>query len=338
MAGRPIFGTVRYALDEPTEYKDIILSLVGKGKCSWTETQRSSQKRTSRTYTGSEIFVENYISFRGNNPGITAVFPVGTYEYQFTFVLPEDIPPSYISTTGTIKYKIGLKFVKLSVFSINKKFTTTINVYGYVKPELFESNTIFGLNKSLLRPFSKRNHLINLKADIASTFFNPGQNANISFIVTNDTDVKINSVKTELMCYTTYTADCGQTRFETTIIKESTVETLSVPADAVANMESVMQVLAHLYSIQNCRIIKREFKVKVTLRLPMPYINAYVEISIVIGKKRNDRNAEISFLDREMPDPSVEAVAGMTDIPPSYWEAMNEDIYEKEHKEDQEND
>lgn len=340
-AGRPVVGSVKYAVDEPTEYKDIVISLVGEGECSWTESRRnivvgSNHNRHNRhghveqhhdqrhkTYRGTEVFIANYTSILNKQPGCTAILPVGTYEYQFRYMLPKNIPPSFNDSICTITYQIGIKFEKPSLFKFHKKFTTAFNVYGYVEPVSLEGNTLFGLEKSLLRPFSKRKHMINLKANISSTLFAPGQNADIVFAVTNDSDVKITSIKTELVCYTTYFANCGRKKESKKFIKESTVETLSIPADAVANMASVMQVQADLYSIQNCRIIKNEYKLKVTLRLPIPYTNASMELPIVVGEKRNERNTEVAFFAGQVPGPSVQAVERLANGPPSYWEVTS---------------
>lgn len=336
-AGGAVLGTVQYSIDEPTEYKDIKLCLIGKGECTWSESRQRHGRRggTNRKYfKGTEVYVATYISILNKHPGLTAIILPGTYEYNFRFMLPDNIPPSFKNSTCTIAYQIKIKFKKQAFFSINKQFTADLTVYGSVEPAGPEGNVSFGLEKTLLRPFSKRTQMINLKADILNTIFSPGQNADISFTVTNITDVKLTSLKTELLCYTTYIANCGRRKETSKTIKESTVETPSVPADAVANLTSVLPIQAHLYSIQNCRIMKKEYKVKVTLRLPVPYINASVEVPIVIGEMRGNRDNEGAMFARDAPGTSVETVEveGSAYGPPSYWEVMYEDFDEKEYK------
>lgn len=330
-AGRPVRGSVRYTVEGPTEFQDIILSLVGKGKCSWTETHSNvgnNRRQRSVTYEGTEVILSNYMSIVTKKPGFTAFLPAGTYEYQFKFELPKNIPSSFKNSTCTIAYRIGLKFIKPNLFSCSKKFTTAINVIGFVKFVSPEGNVLFDLKKSLVRPLSKRNHIISLQTGISNSLISPGHNANISFAITNNTDVKITSVKTELICYKTYTANCGRRKFGKKMIFESTVDTPSIPADSIVNMTVLMPVPAHLYSIQNCKIMEQEYKVKVTLKLPMPYINASKKHSIVIGKKRDD---EVALFAGDVFGYTDEAVPGMEDAPPSYWEVMNEDKEEKEN-------
>lgn len=312
-AGETVTGIARYATDVAEEYKDIVLSFVGKGICSWTETRHTTKGIESVTYTGTDVYTAQYISIHDRGPEPTFILPVGRYEYRFRFFLPKDIPPSFENDVCSIKYKLALKFEKPNSFNIqHKTYGSEVNVFGYVKAESAEGNIYFGLYKTLFKPFSKKVSEANLKGELSKTLFNPGQSADLHYEVTNDTDVTIPSVKTELICHTTYTANCGRKKQSDTTIKECTVETPSVPDNAIANMSNTIPILPHLYSIQNCRIMVKKYKLKVTVRFPIPFFNASTEIPIVIGEVYGDYDVERS-------------VQETVKKPPSYLEANKSD-------------
>lgn len=326
-AGGTVSGSVRYAVDEPFEYKYIIISLEGEGLCIFPSLKPSLT--LSQTCMGEHDFVREtkYIS-----PGIRqekyCILPVGTYESEFNFVLPKNIPYPYKDNLCKLTYRIELRFETPSIFK-RKEFSAPINVLAYVTPNLPEENTAFGLEKTLIRPFSQKTHTINLKGKISNTFFTPGQNAELSFAVTNDTDTAIYSIESKLVRYTTYRGDCGRTKENVAIIKESAVETPGVPANGIANLTSVMPVPENAYTIQNCKIIQIQYRVRVTVRLYMPYTNASTEIPVVIGHKYIDENTEVASAVTEksgcsFAEAAIEATECDDDSPPSYWEVMME--------------
>lgn len=315
-AGTPVTGVVRYIVDEPGRYKDIILSLIGKGKCEWSE----RHGKTTVYYSGKEVFTEQHLSIHQKGPEDAFILPIGTYERPFTFVLPNNIPSSFKNKTCTIAYKLVLKFERPGFFSIHKKFHTEIKVIGDVHPIKPDGITVTELDKTLFTPFKKRKNLINLQAETPNSVFRPGEGVVVNYKVTNNTDIIIPTVKAELVCKNTYIANCGNKKKSTKTISECTVEMPSVPDNAIANLASTIQIPDHLYTIQNTRIMTIEYRIKVTLRLPMPYINASTKIPIVIGERQGAYYEEFN-----VPNPE-DGVAE----PPSYFEVMDESKEDKE--------
>ncbi|KAG6460217.1 hypothetical protein O3G_MSEX011834 [Manduca sexta] len=94
-----------------------------------------------------------------------------------------------------------------------------------------------------------------------------------------------------------------------TLLRESIVQSTSIPKDAIVNLKQEISTPPDMVSI-NSRVIKVEFLLKVIARLPMPHLNASVEIPIVIGEKLEE---------------SLEV-----EPHPSYWEVMSEEEKVKE--------
>lgn len=78
---------------------------------------------------------------------------------------------------------------------------------------------------------------------------------------------------------------------------------------------------ASLYSI-NAKVMLQEYSLKVTVRLPIPHVNACVDIPIIIGATRVEKAVEAI----EEGKPSVGFVEpNEVDELPSYWEVMCEE-------------
>lgn len=319
-AGQPVTGIVRYTVDEAARYKDVVISLIGKGKCSWQKSRKNHHKgrNETRTYIGREVYTEQCISLHNKGSDGAFVLPIGTYERPFSFVLPNNIPSSFKDNTCTIKYKLVIKFEKPNFLSVHQKFDLEIDVIGNVHPIALEGRTVTELKKTLFKPFKKRKHHVHVETEIANTTFKPGNQVKINFKVTNDSDVVVPSVKAELICNTTYTSDCGRRKKRYKTINECTAETPSVPDNAVANMSSAMLLAGYLYTIQHSRIMFNEYSIQITLRLPMPHINTSVKIPIVIGEKYGEDDVEMYMPGTELEEP------------PSYFQVMNEDKEDKE--------
>lgn len=283
--GSKVNGVIKYAIDEPTEYKDIVLSFIGKGQCKWTVSSGNGKKSQSTTFIGTEQYFSEKINFIEGQEKTVTLKP-GSFGFPFEFSLPFECPSSYKDDTCTIKYEIQLKFVKPSFFSINKTFNEEVIVQSYVIPPRFEGKAVFGLEKNLLKLFSSKDHKINLKTSISNKIFSAGETAELEFAVTNDTDVRLTSLRTELIENIVYTSKSGEQKELTKTVSKLTTETPGVPENAKANMSTAIPIIREYYSIQNSSIIYRKFKLKVTVRLPIPYINDSVEIPIIIGERR----------------------------------------------------
>ncbi|KAG6460216.1 hypothetical protein O3G_MSEX011837 [Manduca sexta] len=308
--GQSVNGVVKYALDQPLEVNCVMLSLIGKGYCRWSESKTVNKKRRTVYYTGKEEYYKTSINVIEKNSDEVQIIPVGSYEIPFEFFLPLGIPPSFKGYHGYVSHMLRLKFKRPGIFKIDKRFFSEFPVRSCINGEA-EGPLVFGVEKTLTKPFSKRKHVVNLKVNIDKTSLTPEDKAHLDLVVTNDTSITITDIKSELIQRITYTANCGRTNVCDKILKQSTVKSTSIPNDAVANLRQEIATLPDMVSI-NTKVIKVEFKLRVTVRLPLPHLNAPVEIPIVIGEK----------LEREE--------SPEDDPPPSYWEVMNEEEKVKE--------
>uniref|UniRef100_A0A2A4JQS2 Arrestin C-terminal-like domain-containing protein n=1 Tax=Heliothis virescens TaxID=7102 RepID=A0A2A4JQS2_HELVI len=303
-AGQCVTGTLKYPIDKPTRYDSIDISFVGKGRCHWSETD--SQGQTDH-FSNEEV----YVSIHQNvfTPVGDEMIEPGDYEYPFEFLLPDDIPSSVKSPNCNIQYKVIVKFAKNKTLSSDYEYGTEVPVYGYVKPCYLQIKEplIFGVVKKLLS--FNANNKITVKAEIDRTCVNPGESIHLMITATNDSNVAI-TIKSELVHCITYLSSgkVPTKKILTATVTGSEETSPTIKENSVTKLARTVQILDTLYSIQNSKIMIGEYKVKVTIQVPFPHINADVQVPVVIGWRREEPES-LSYPD---------------EMPPSYSEAIND--------------
>uniref|UniRef100_A0A2A4JRA1 Arrestin C-terminal-like domain-containing protein n=1 Tax=Heliothis virescens TaxID=7102 RepID=A0A2A4JRA1_HELVI len=285
-AGLPVSGKLKYSLDTVTRYDSIDISLIGKGWCRWSETDCDTvhfflNKEDNVTLT------KNIFNAKPNDGKVLA----GKYEYLFKFILPVNVPSSFKNKTCTIIYKVIAKFVESGSVNHTDKFDVEVPVRGYVEPCSPEP-LIFGLKKELFS-FTSKNQ-VTVKGKIEKTFLQPGENIALRLTINNDSDVPVNLL-TELYAFHTYTSDKiknNARKFERESVRSTAGVSPTLKEKSVSRLTCIVPTRAS-YTIQNSNVLKREYLVRVTARLPFPYFNEYVEIPVVIGEKKEEYKDEI---------------------------------------------
>ncbi|XP_022814871.1 uncharacterized protein LOC111348478 [Spodoptera litura] len=293
-AGELVTGTLKYFIDKPTQYKIISMCFLGKGECEWTETD--SNKNT--VYYRNE---ENYLNLTVNILSNREDFISGGFEYPIRFLLPIDIPPSFNDDTCTIEYKITVSFMKANSM-LKKEFVVEIPVTSYVNPCSLEP-MIFALKKTLS---FRINNKINVKGEIIKTCITPGDNIHMIVTVNNGSNLVV-FIKTELIKRLTYISSCNNKEHNEEVIK-NTSTIASVAANGVANLVCVVPTYHNLCSIQHTKVMTGEYKIRLTVKVPFPHINAVLDIPVAIGPRKHEFIAPAAVYyqyNREQPSCSV---------------------------------
>lgn len=321
--GEEVTGIVKYTFDEPTEAKDIVLSLVGKGSCSFDRVEPGLGRHLLRPTFYHET--EDYICQNKQilDKSETAL-QQGTYEYPFQFVLPKDIPSSYhdrsemlsiVSHRCTISYNITIKFEMPGLFA-NKTYNKEIIVSaGFEQPTPNEPRCYEGA-KTLFAPFTSSNNIVRLKGETTKSFYSPSESIKLMITIHNDTDITLDSIRCELVRKLLLRSKkIYNPSYTIEKCVEKVVEGCWITAPGIPHGEEKSFPVAvptrPVCTIKNSKIISVEYTVKVTAVIPFPHTNLSVEVPIVIG--------EIIEGSRVSPANTT------SDEPPPYWEAMGED-------------
>ena len=84
-------------------------SFLGKGYCHWTEQKGTGDNRRTVSYSGHEQFFDCISPLFGSLPnsnGPKLTLPAGQSTYQFVFTIPQNLPSSFESGIGYIRYEM----------------------------------------------------------------------------------------------------------------------------------------------------------------------------------------------------------------------------------------
>ncbi|KAJ8730545.1 hypothetical protein PYW08_001958 [Mythimna loreyi] len=274
--GEPVIGKVKYVINKPTKFKTIDINFLGKAKCAWSV---PGPEKTTIEYFNEEEYVNDNINIFKSKHGQEDLLS-GTFEYPYEFELPANIPSTIkFNLLCKIEYKVIVVFVLKSFWASVKKFSEEFPVYGFVSPCSPEP-LIFSLQKKVIS--LKDISTVDVKAEIEKTFLAPGEDIILKLTINNDTDVPV-TIKTELVEYCTCIANDKTNKVFTSPLTY-TKSTRSVEKKSSSVITCIVPILLKWCSIQNSKILKGEFKVRVTAKLPFPYTNAFVEAPVVIGE------------------------------------------------------
>lgn len=320
-SGELVSGLIKYAVDEPTSLEKITISLKGIGYIQAVE--RSRQKnRQDRYYNNSEVYLDIDEVIQSEK----IVLPVGSYEKEFAFRLPQNIPSTFkfhyrdynVQIKSRIKYYVRIKFVKTGMFSFAKHFRKEIPVVSSITPRLSTEPILIGEQKKLTQPFSCRKSIVHIKANVIDSIIPIGGTVRFQYEVINDTNININSVISRLVEIHTFALSRSVITYED--IEGTDAKTGTLKPGESKSFDIQFAVPSYLVSLEHSKIISRRYQVVVTARMPLPHRDVNLIIPIQIGDAvvRED----------------------ITDPPPSYWEAMGEvtkdDTIDNEQFEDRE--
>ena len=113
-SGSEISGIVRVGVaDAKSNYKQIQISLKGKGVVKWTQNTDTGVV----VWTSDESYIDQRIELWNRNQTADGKFPPGTFDYSFTFVLPERCPSSFDRQKGSIKYYLEAEIASTNPYS-----------------------------------------------------------------------------------------------------------------------------------------------------------------------------------------------------------------------------
>ncbi|XP_049868193.1 uncharacterized protein LOC126368326 [Pectinophora gossypiella] len=319
--GMAVSGEIRYTVNKETTFSRITVSIKGTGRVVITE------KRTDkdRTYDVTSSTSENYVDIDNIITKENEVtLPIGSYETQFGFQLPHNVPQSLRYTKYNakgsveckIKYYVGIKFDQPGC-KCTKRFKKEFTVAPNVIPRLPMEPVIYEQQKTLAQIFSAKKRIVYIKTSTESCVIAPGGTIRFYCEINNDTNIDIKALKTKLIeVYSFYTTSRIQNQHfvHQEKVKFTNCKTTQIKRGRSETFDFKIDVPADLCSIENTTIVKRQYFIWVETVLPIPHRNVLqkieVQIGNLVGEDINVDNSDFGI---------------HNDAPPSYWEAMSEE-------------
>lgn len=304
--GSMVSGILKYDIEEETVCNKVTVSFKGKGHLLAKLKKREANLRTFRK---SENYTKiDYIIYR-HEAG--EKLPAGSYQTEFHFIIPDNIPPTVRYTKKTlnhfincyITYYIRIKFEKSGIIKKITKFKTPVKVIPIAIPNLPTEPTVYNHQQILNPQVSRNSSVLRISATIANSVVLPRQKIRIEYEVNNDTHVNVKSVITKLIeVYTIKSKGGREIRFLENLHNTMKVSGIIKMQETKIRVVEVTVPL-NLGTVEYSNLVSREYFVMMILELPMDYEDMVLKVPVQIGYD----------------------VRGKERKPPSYWEVLQED-------------
>ena len=107
--GVPLTGSVIVETTKTEDYKEIKVSLKGKGEVEWKEWVGAGDERREEEYDEKEKFLSKEVVVWKKSKSPDGCFPAGEHRFSFQFDIPVGTPSSFKSDVGEIRYHIKAK-------------------------------------------------------------------------------------------------------------------------------------------------------------------------------------------------------------------------------------
>ena len=329
--GRPVSGYITLDLKKPMKMRGIHIKLSGKAYVHWKERGEKEKNRNKRSYTGKEAIITAVQCVYGELPGSGSeiyLHPAGKEIYLFSLTLPSQLPSSFESRHGFIRYILKAKVVKPWKFDRKAKCPITINELINTNHPMYAEG-IHGEAYQEVLSFCCLGGVAEMKANIARSCYCPGETILLNTNVENGTYKNMHKLKAKLIQTVTYNAPGGSK----TVTSEIAI--LNGPPIRKRKYErwenQPFNIPATPPTITTSKIISVDYKLEFLAGKPMSnYL--FVEMQIVIGTipyVANFRQFVENFTIQSEHGSRVESLAlpseyNFFDMPPSYSTVVGE--------------
>eukprot|EP00794_Sanderia_malayensis_P020078 gene20078-22048_t len=216
--GRNITGQVILNLKEPMKMRGLTLKLTGQAYCHWTEQQGSGDNRRTVSYTGRQELL-NMASFLYGQGSESSMHPSGRFSYPFVFVIPLNLPSSFVAAHGHIKY--GLKANIDRPWKFDHDIEQPLQIIETIDTNQphFLANPGGSVSKEIGCCFPSG--ILALDAHFYRSAFCPGESIMINATANNQSRTKMNGLKAKLCKIIEYHAT-SKTRRESHVLSTIT--------------------------------------------------------------------------------------------------------------------
>lgn len=208
-AGQNLEGHVTVELNDGMKMRGVRLKFYGRAYVHWTEQHSTGSGKNRRTETRHYSATENYFNFElmlfGPGTGST-ILPAGRHTFPFVYQLPHNLPSSYESHIGNVRYQLKGTIDKPWKFDHTTKKVFTVVSMLDLNTQPSAACPLQGNNTKFLCCLCCKTGPISAMFRIDRTGYVPGDAILLNAEIKNDSNRTMNSSKVRLIMSTAYHA------------------------------------------------------------------------------------------------------------------------------------
>ena len=330
--GSVVEGSLEVSVDKPKDYDRVIVELWGGANVRWTE---SDGNGSSITYQYSEPYFNPKIEVWKAEATPTGRLPIGVHTFPFSFHLPQDIPSSFHTVIGQIKYEIEAKIMRNGLFQKNHAIKALLKVENRTpRTDILRlySEPVTAIRTQQFSCLFWKRGSVTATVNLPRTGFSPGEVIPISVDICNESSKQIR-VASVLKRRCTFTVHPGTGRRRTRVFNDVIVRTLSspiMPGATVTFVDNNMIVPIDAdTTVRDCSCISVEYTLEVIIKIPWS-LDKIVKTPLAIAYGAPVTEPQTFGLRPQHPaggyvppQPQYNPVAALTTTaPPSYNQAI----------------
>ncbi|XP_058789932.1 arrestin domain-containing protein 17 [Phymastichus coffea] len=264
-----VTGKVIVTIDAPKKIRGIKLTVKGEANTYWS-TDRQELNNEGRyinetdTVTGHEEYFKAQFYLTGSSSGDEIELPVGTHTYPINCVIPPNLPSSFESDFGRIRYTIKAIIDRPWKFDHETKMAFTVISHYDLNQDSSASEPVMIENSKTFCCLCCGSPPLTVNVSLPVRGYVPGQIIPVKVNVENQSGKEVNVVKLKLDKVINYTASTP--RPETKIVEVTVAEVSKGPigGNETTAYEQTLEVPPLPPSnLKNCKIIDVAYKLNI---------------------------------------------------------------------------
>jgi len=206
----------------------------------------------------------------------------GHHEFKFMFNLPHQLPTSFESFYGTIRYQITVEMQRKLKFNYSFRFPLTIISQLNLNAEHQELQQPVRMETSKRFLFSLGSGALAIATEIPLSGLVGGQTLPVCVTINNESNVDVVAIHAELVRHCHYKSTFVSSKDCTT--KVATCEAVGVAAGTKNKLKLLLTIPSVVPTDEkNCSLIKIAYFILVTAKVGGLYRNVKLKIPVVVG-------------------------------------------------------
>jgi hypothetical protein len=274
-------------LDNSLKYffQEISYSIYGYAKCQWYEEKGAGSTIRADSNRAREDFINKTFTFLEPSESESLIdLEAGDNKFNLSYSLSENLPTSFKSKNGSIKYKILVLVEKPRKSDSTFEFPfTVIRPLNLNNPEYFyvRSSAKEELSKNFKMDFTSEP--LYMSAFIPFRGYVPGQTINIKINVNNQSKTHVKEIKISFKKIVVFNSAKPKKKTKILVLSEAKVSTDAIPILSMESFDEKLVVPSLPPNITNCDVIQVSYELRVKAMTSGLSRSPKLKIPITIG-------------------------------------------------------
>ncbi|XP_058840171.1 arrestin domain-containing protein 3-like [Topomyia yanbarensis] len=280
LAGQSIAGQVEVSVPKVKRVKSVYLKISGQATVKWAESRGTG---ASVIYSGREEYINHTVVLLGSDTEEEVELKEGSRSFKFTYKLPPSCPTSFEGDFGYIRYTIRIVFERPWKYDLTYKIAfTVVNQLDLnkISPPLNVATVLENMKQFSCGPC--RSAPMIMTVFIPMTGYVPGQLILVTVDVMNKSKKDISEIKLKLRRQVKYVSQAPSERTKDVFSTLVKYQCSGVDRNKSAGYERRLLIPPEPPS-RSTNIIRIEYFIEVTAKVPGLYVCPRVKIPITIG-------------------------------------------------------